>query len=99
MLGEDDRLFAGAANAGLLGMVGVVEADGDKIADAGDRHADAGLAAHEGQLVDLDPGEPGQPLGRDHVGRDVVDHAGEITDLAFGVENVPRLGASLPGRP
>jgi hypothetical protein len=68
-------------------VVGVVEADGDEIADAGERHAEARLAGDGGQIVDAGARQPSQPFGRDCIGGDVVDDTGQIPDLALVVEN------------
>jgi hypothetical protein len=76
-------------------MVGVVEADGDEIADAGERHAEPRLAGDRGQIVDVGARQPGLAFGRDQIGGDVVDDAGEIADIALAVENARLF---LPGR-
>src|SRR6516162_9537297 len=49
---EDDRLFR-SRRAGLRGVVGIVEADGDEIADAAHAGAQPHLAANERQLRSL----------------------------------------------
>src|SRR5207253_5976189 len=48
---EDDRLFRNR-RAGLGRVVGIVEADGDEVADPADAGAEPRIAANERQLVD-----------------------------------------------
>src|SRR5262249_34929008 len=84
---EDDRLL-GDRHAGLGRVVGVVEADGDEVADT----ADAGAAAP----IALDDRQPaagrrllhrGEPLRRERVTGEIGDDLGEIADAPVGVQN------------
>jgi hypothetical protein len=67
---EDQRLL-GKRHAGFSGMVGVVEADGQEIADLADAGADARGAAHERQFVGLELAQLGEALGRERLAGNV----------------------------
>ena len=79
MLGEDDRFFR-FLHLGFSGVIGIVEADGNEFLRTDDGHPHALLALDQRQLVGLQPSQSGQALGRQDIGRDVVDNAGQITD-------------------
>ena len=85
MLGEDDRLRR-HGEAGLGGVVGIVEADGHEFLRIGDAGTNAGLALHQGQRFRLDLPEARQALGADGLAIDVGNDGGEIADLALAVE-------------
>ena len=95
-LHEDDRLGR-HRGAGLGGMVGVVEADADELADAGDAGADARhRRIDQRQAVGIEPAQ----LGRappDRAPRRAMsrDMAGEVADRAAGIEQARLLGARL----
>ena len=48
---EDDRLLRDR-HAGFGRVIGIVESDGDEVADTADAGAEPRIAAHERQLVD-----------------------------------------------
>src|SRR5262249_18702548 len=83
---EDDRLLRNR-HAGLGGMIGIVEPDGDEVADAGDARADARLALHQWQLVDRRLADLGETLGRERFACQIRNHLGEIADAALGVDD------------
>ncbi len=74
-------------------MVGIIEPDGDEVARCADARADARIAAHQRQLVDLGLGDPGEPFGVERIAGDVRHHLGEIADAALGVEDSRFLAA------
>ena len=84
---EDDRLLRDR-HAGLGGVVGIVEPDGDQVADpadAGGRGADCRVTSGSfsiGRLADLR-----EALGRQRVAGDVGHHLGEVADTPFGVDD------------
>ena len=76
-------------------MVGVVEADGDEIADVGDAGADARRAAHRRQALRLDLGEAREDARREGRAVDVGDDLAQVADLAGRVDE-PRLFLARP---
>src|SRR5205085_4945056 len=93
-LHEDDRL-RGNRQAGFLGVVGVVEADGDELADADIGHAEARRAVHERQRLGLEARQHLQAARRDLVRPAVVDDLREIAQLAVAVDHAGLLVARL----
>ena len=92
---EDDRLLRDL-HAGLGGVVGIIEPDGDEIADAADAGADARLALHQRQLFRLELAQLVKPAGDNAVTRDIGDDLRQVADAAF-----PSImpGFSRPGAP
>ena len=83
---EDDRLFRNR-QAGLGSVVGIVEPDGDEIADSGDAGADPRIALDERQLVDRRLADLGEPFGRERIPCDVGHHFREVADATLGVDD------------
>ena len=79
----------------LGGVVGVIEADGDEIADPADARAEARLAAHRRQRLRLDLGEARENARRQRFAVDVVDDLAEIAKLAGGVDQARPFLARL----
>src|SRR5262249_21284671 len=79
---------------GFGGMVGVVEANGDEIADRPDTWPDAGALAGDRQLVDLGLGDLGEALRAEHVAGDVRHDARQVADAALGINDAWLLTAS-----
>jgi hypothetical protein len=79
-------------------MVGVVEADGDELADVGDRAAVARLAPDQRQLVELELAQLGQRGIAELLGADVLDHRAEVAQLAVVVDEagllLPRIAVA-----
>src|SRR5262245_15486060 len=90
---EDDRLL-GDRHAGLGRVVGIVEPDGDEIADPADAGAETGIAVHQRQLRDWRLADLRQALGRQRLPRDVRHHLGEIADPPLGIDNSGLLAAA-----
>src|SRR5262245_27269300 len=90
---EDDRLL-GDRHAGLGRVVGIVEPDGDEIADPADAGAEAGIAVHQRQLRDRRLADFRQALGRQRLPRDVRHQLGEIADPPLGIDNSGLLAAA-----
>ena len=89
---EDDRFFRDR-HAGFLGVVAVVEPDGDEVAHMADarpepRLAGDGLHAFEVRLLDL-----GEAAGGEHLAVDVFDDAREVADLAVLSDDAGLLAA------
>ena len=84
-LGEQHRLL-GDRHAGFGRVVGVIEPDGNEIADMGKAWADPGRAAHRGQGFRLEFGEAGQRAGREHIGVDVRHHFAQVPQLPSVVD-------------
>ena len=72
-------------------MVGVVKADGDEVADAGDRAAEARLAVDQRQALAIDRLELLELLRRDRLGRDVVDDLRKVAQLARPIDQAGLL--------
>ena len=68
-------------------MVGIVEPDGDEVADPADAGAEPGLAADQRQLVDRRLADLGEPLGRQRLPGDIGHHLREVADAPFGVDD------------
>src|SRR5215471_9270799 len=90
---EDDRLFRDR-RAGLGRVVGIVEPDGDEIADAANAGAEPRIAANERQLVDRGLANLGEALGRQRFCGDIRHHFREVADAAFGVDDSGLLTAA-----
>ena len=74
-------------HAGLGGVIGVVEADADELADLADAGADAGLTVHAAAACEgRQPRSRSRPRSRQDLARDVGDDAGEVADRAVLVE-------------
>src|SRR5580700_2312075 len=82
---EDDRLFRDR-HAGLGGMVGIIEPDGDEIAGPGDARPDPRLAFHQWQFFRIELFQLGKAAGREHVGGNVGNDFRQIADVAFGID-------------
>ena len=89
---EDHRLL-GERHAGLGGVVGIVEPDGDEIADPADARPDARIAAHQRQLVDLRLADLGEPLGRERLAGDVGHDLRQVADAALRIEDAGLFAA------
>jgi hypothetical protein len=68
------------------GVVGVVEADHDKVAHARHAGADPRRAAHSGQGFGLQLHEARQSAGAERIGVDLGDHLAEIAQLPSRVD-------------
>jgi hypothetical protein len=64
-------------------VVVIIQANADEFADFRYRHAKAGIAAHHRQVFVRDLGQLAQYLVRQLFGTDVIDHAGQVAQLAF----------------
>src|SRR3981081_4583878 len=90
---EDDRLLRNR-HAGLGGVVGIIEPDGDQVADPADAGGEARIAANQRQLLDCRLADFREALGRQRVPGDIGHHLGEIADTPFGVDD-SRLFAAV----
>src|SRR5207302_7927349 len=93
-LHEHDRLQR-HRQPGFLGVVGIVQADGDELADADIGHAVSRHADHERHRLGLEPRQRAQLARRDLVGADVVDRLREAPQAAFAVDHAGLLVARL----
>ena len=84
---EQDRLL-GHRHAGFGSMVGVVEPDGDEIANLGDAGADPGRAADRRQGFRLELGQAGQGSWPERI----------CVDVAHDLAQVPQFSASVDQR-
>jgi hypothetical protein len=75
-------------------VVGIVEPDGDEIADPADAGTETGIAVHQRQLRDRRLANLRKALGRQCLPRDVGHHLGEIADPPLGVDNSGLLAAA-----
>jgi hypothetical protein len=74
-------------------VVGIIEPDGDEIADAADASADARLALHQRQLFRLELAQLVQARGRQRCTRDVGDHLRQVADAAFLIDHAGLFAA------
>ncbi|MCY1369401.1 hypothetical protein D9M69_564390 [compost metagenome] len=84
-LHEDDGLL-GHRQARFGRVVGVVQADGDELADVGHGAAEARLALDQRQLVELGLAQLGEGGIAELVGTDVLDDGAQVAQLAFVVD-------------
>ncbi len=91
---EDDRLLRDCG-ARLGGVVGIVQADADELADPSDAGPDPGIAADGGQVSRVERGNFRQPVGRQHVAGDVVHMGRQVAD---GAARIEKSGLFLPFR-
>ena len=82
---EDDRLL-GDLGAGFGGVIGIVEADTDELADPADTRSDAWIALDLGQASGVDGRQARQAFRRQHSAGNVVDMPGKIANSAFGIQ-------------
>src|SRR6185437_15725431 len=73
--------------AGLFGMVVIVEADADELADTRDRHAVALLAGYRRQAGGIDLPQTVKCRRRELVRRDIREHAAEIAHVTIAIEH------------
>ncbi|PAV66636.1 hypothetical protein WR25_23081 [Diploscapter pachys] len=92
-LGEEDRLGR-RFQTRLLGVVGIVEADRDELADPGDGHAVARAPLDQRQAGGIECREARQRLGRHLGGRHIGDHARQITDAAVRIDQAGLFGTA-----
>ena len=85
----------GDRHAGLGRVVGIIEADGDEIADLAEARADPGRSAHRRQGLRLDFGEPRKSARSEHVGVDIRHHVAQIPQFSILVDQ----GRLLLARP
>ncbi|MNE40457.1 hypothetical protein D3C80_1344780 [compost metagenome] len=85
-LGEDHGLRRDG-QVGLGGVVGEVQADGDELAHALDRHAVARLALDQGEGFGIDGLERSKAFAPQLVRGDVGDHARQVADATLGVQS------------
>ena len=78
-LHEQDRLL-GDGRPGLGGVIGVVEADADELADIGNAGADAVVAVQLRQGAEVCGGDIGQACRAQGGAADVVDDARQVAD-------------------
>ncbi len=67
-------------------MIGIVEADADELADAGNARAVTRTGRGEGERRRIDGGDLCQASIGEGIAGDVVDHTGEVADLAIGID-------------
>src|SRR5579863_1676825 len=91
-LHEEHRLLR-EAHAGFGGMIGVVEADADHLADTADGGCDSWRAGDDGQGGGVDTLELLQRLIRQSFVREIVDEAGEVSQASIRGEQHRRLTA------
>ncbi len=91
-LHEEDR-FARDRHAGFPGVVAVVEADADDLADAGERHAEARIAFHARQRFRRDAAQAVQPLRRECRLVDGLDGRRQVAQLALAVDEAGLFAA------
>src|SRR3546814_19445033 len=73
-------------DAGLGGVVGVVEADGDKLADAAGAGAEPRRALDRGQALEIVPPELLERVRPQHTAGDVGDMTGQVSQRALTVD-------------
>ena len=73
-LAEDDGLLRNR-HACLGGVIGIVEPDGDQIADTPDAGAEPWVAANQRQRADRDLADLGETLGRKRLSRQIRNYA------------------------
>jgi len=84
-LHEDDGL--GRDRHARLGrVVRVIETDADELADLGQRHAKAGIAAHQGQHLFVELGQLAQGLVGQLRAVNIGNHAGQVAQFAFFID-------------
>ena len=93
-LGEEQHRLGRHRQAGLGGVVGVVQAHADDLADAGHRAAVARLAVHAWQRGRIQRGDAGQRFRRQRGAADVGDHAGQVAQR-LGVDEAGFFLAGL----
>src|SRR5262245_57629344 len=91
-LDEEQRLL-GQLEADLSRVIGVVKADGDDLADAGEGTAQPWSPAHDRQAIDLHRAQALEPRRRDDLGRDVLHHPREVAQYALAVDEAGLLRA------
>src|SRR3546814_7049564 len=89
---SDDR-FLGDRQVRFGGVIGIVEADRDEMAGAGDARTIADPVLDQRQRRRVDRGEPGKPGRANRGGVDVGDMGGEVADAAVGVDQSGLFGA------
>ena len=94
-LGEHHR-FLGQFHARFLGMVGIVEADGDDLADAGHRRPEARRSFHQRQRLGIEFAQRRQPFGRQHRSVDVRNLVRQGTDASLAVQQARLLRPLRP---
>ena len=67
-------------------MVGVIEPDGDEIADLSEARPDPGRPAHGGQGFRLELGQTRQNAGAEHIGVDVRHHLAQVAQFSASVD-------------
>jgi hypothetical protein len=93
-LEEGDRAL-GRLGAGLGGMVAVVQADADDLADPVERHAQAGRPLDMAEAAGVERLQTLDFAGRHGRGIDAADVAGQVTQLAVGIDQAGAFGAGF----
>ena len=85
----------GTVRAGFGGMVGVVEADADELADAGDAGPEPRLTVHQRQAGGIERGQLLQRVWIKEPAGNVVDPARGVANAALAVDQTGLLPAYL----
>src|SRR6185295_8266441 len=91
---REDNGFLGRCRARFGGVIGIVEADGDDLADARDRRTKALLPAHHRQALDLQPAQRLEAGRRQRRAVDLLQLLAEVAQLAVAVDQARLF---LPG--
>src|SRR3546814_1559715 len=83
-------------DAGLGGVVGVVEADGDKLADAAGAGAEPRRALDRGQALEIELLELLERVRQQHRAGDVGDMTGQVAQRALAVDGAGLFLADAP---
>src|SRR5580693_1812024 len=89
---EDDRLF-GDRHAGLGGVVGIIQPDGDEIAHPADARPDPRLAFDQGQLGRIEFLQLGKALRRQRFAGEIGNDFRQIANLALVVDHAGLFAA------
>ena len=76
----------GDRHAGLGRVVGIIEADGDEIADLAEARAEPGRSPHRRQGLRLEFSEPRKSARSKHVGVDIRHHVAQIPQFSILID-------------
>ena len=82
---EHDRLCRDGG-AGLSGVIGIIQADGDEVSHIPDACAEALAGRHQRQRCGIDGLETREALGAERIARNVGDKPREVADVAVRIQ-------------
>ena len=83
----------GSGSAGFGGVIGIIQPDGDEIADIADARAEPRLAAHQRQLVGLELAQLGEAFRRQRLAGNVGHDFRQVADPALGIDHAGLFAA------